>query len=204
MSSDIWRIVHPTTNLNPNRFDPIATKNTMTTSQLRQWSFQNSQPDQWWLSLDAVTEQIPVTVSQIEELLKSGLYGTIQALHTSQAGMEHAPWIDVTQSQPTRLPGMQSPPIVAAPALTDFSHAVSPPSIQAAAAPPAISKNKETSGLGEWLLIILTILIPLVGLIIGLIRVCKKESRKDGLILLCVSVIVMIVFYFFIFSKVNI
>ncbi|MEY3896550.1 MAG: hypothetical protein RLZZ214_2070, partial [Verrucomicrobiota bacterium] len=58
----------------------------MTPSQLRQWSFQNSQPDQWWISLDAVTEEIPVTVSEIEERLKSGDYSAVQALHVSQAG----------------------------------------------------------------------------------------------------------------------
>ena len=79
----------------------------MTPSQLRHWSFQNSQPDQWWISLDAVTEEIPVTVVEIEERLKSGDYSTVQALHVSQAEMENAPWIEVTMP-----PVMQAPPIM--------------------------------------------------------------------------------------------
>jgi len=81
----------------------------MTPSQLREWSFQNSQPDQWWLSLDAVTEEIPVTVSEIEEHLKSGLYGTIQALHVSQAGMENAPWVELTMPPVMKAPSAMQP-----------------------------------------------------------------------------------------------
>ncbi len=79
----------------------------MLPSQLRQWSFQNSQPDQWWLCLDSVTEEIPVTVAVIEERLKSGDYSAAQALHVSQAGMTNPSWIDLT------MPATIKPPIVA-------------------------------------------------------------------------------------------
>lgn len=80
----------------------------MTPKQLREWLFQNGQEDQWWLSLDTVTEESPLTVSEIEQRVQSGDYVTAQALHVSQAEMTNPPWIDVelpsrTCSQP---PGM--------------------------------------------------------------------------------------------------
>ncbi len=68
----------------------------MTPSQLRQWAFQKSQPDQWWLSLDAVTEEIPVTVSEIERLIGTGDYALAQVLHVSQGDMANPVWFDVT------------------------------------------------------------------------------------------------------------
>jgi hypothetical protein len=64
----------------------------MTPKQLREWLFQNSQEDQWWVSLDAVTEECAVTVNEIEERLKSGQYGQTQV---SQTELSNPPWIDV-------------------------------------------------------------------------------------------------------------
>lgn len=150
----------------------------MTTSQLREWSFQNNQPDQWWLSLDSVTQEIPVTVAEIEERLKLGYYGKIQILHISQSKLEHPPWVDVI-TQPPTIP--QAPE----------SYSVLGTATQSYRQNPAQKK----SGFGELtLLIILSILIPLAGIIIGIIRLCKSESRKEGLILMSVSVLTMIVF----------
>jgi len=95
----------------------------MTPSQLRQWSFQNSQPDQWWLNLDAVTEDVPVTVAEIEERLKSGDYSAVQALHVSQAGMENAPWVEVTMPPVMKAPPVMQPLLSAvAPAAVPASH----------------------------------------------------------------------------------
>jgi hypothetical protein len=68
----------------------------MTPSQLRQWSIQNSQPDQWWLCLDGVTEEVPVSVAEIESLLASGDYAQAQALHTSHAETDNPAWIRLT------------------------------------------------------------------------------------------------------------
>jgi hypothetical protein len=79
----------------------------MTPSQLRQWSFQNNQPDQWWLCLDAVTEEIPVTVAEIENLLATGEYARAQVLHTSQAETAYPLWIDVAMPA-----GLAAPPTV--------------------------------------------------------------------------------------------
>jgi 4-amino-4-deoxy-L-arabinose transferase-like glycosyltransferase len=124
----------------------------MTPSQLRQWSFQNSQPDQWWLSLDAVMEEIPVTVVEIEERLKSGDYSTVQALHVSQAGMENAPWVEVAMP-----PAMKAPPIMQ-PMVAAITPAPSLPSHPIASiATPERSKPDETLG-------IIILLIPLIGI----------------------------------------
>ena len=106
----------------------------MTPSQLRHWSFQNSQPDQWWISLDAVTEEIPVTVAEIEERMKSGDYSAVQALHVSQAGMENAPWVEVAMPPPMKAPPMMQPPIAvgASISVTPSTSTPSPVSAQTA------------------------------------------------------------------------
>lgn len=67
----------------------------MTTQQLREWLFQNSQEDQWWCAFDEVTEESAVTVDDIEERLKSGQHGRTQVLHVSQTELANPPWIDV-------------------------------------------------------------------------------------------------------------
>ncbi len=71
----------------------------MTPTQLREWSFQNSQPDQWWLCLDAVMVEVPVTVAEIKSFLESGDYSRGRVLHISQADMAYPPWVDVTMPQ---------------------------------------------------------------------------------------------------------
>jgi hypothetical protein len=68
----------------------------MTPFELREWSFQNSQPDQWWLCLDAVMVEVPVTVAEIKSFLESGDYSRGRVLHISQADMAYPPWVDVT------------------------------------------------------------------------------------------------------------
>lgn len=67
----------------------------MNPKQLREWLFQNGQEDQWWLCLDAVTEELPLTVDEIEEYMSSGEYESTRALHVSQSEMSNPPWIDV-------------------------------------------------------------------------------------------------------------
>jgi hypothetical protein len=84
----------------------------MTTKQLREWLFQNSQDDQWWMSLDAVTEECLVTVNEIEERLKSGDYGQALVLHVSHGEIVNPPWIDVelpSQASPLRPFGVARP-----------------------------------------------------------------------------------------------
>jgi hypothetical protein len=87
----------------------------MTSTQLREWLFQNSQVDEWWLSLDAVTEDCVVTINEIEERLKSGMYGQAQVLHVSQTESPNSPWTEVFLSepipQPPRIPNSAVAPL---------------------------------------------------------------------------------------------
>lgn len=83
----------------------------MKPKQLREWLFQNGQEDQWWLCIDTVTEESPLTVAEIEEYIASGDYGTVQALHVSQSEMSNPPWIDVElpSQQLAHSPAMRTP-----------------------------------------------------------------------------------------------
>jgi hypothetical protein len=80
----------------------------MRPKELREWLFQNSQEDQWWLRLDSVTEELPLTVSEIEEYITSGDYASMRALHVSQSEMSNPPWIDV--ELPSLAPSLPSTP----------------------------------------------------------------------------------------------
>lgn len=128
----------------------------MTTKQLREWLFQNSQDDQWWLSLDSVTEECPVTVNEIEERLKSGDYGQALVLHVSHGEMAHPTWIEVTlQSPAQRLPL----PVAAQRSLPQAS----PVSTPAAVTHPTATKTdapQETLG-------VIILLIPLVAALLS-------------------------------------
>jgi len=72
----------------------------MSPNQLREWLFQNSQEDQWWICLDSITDERPVTVTEIAERLKNGQYLQAQALHVSQAGLPNPPWVEVEIAPP--------------------------------------------------------------------------------------------------------
>ena len=61
----------------------------MKPKQLREWLFQNGQEDQWWVCIDTVTEESPLTVAEIEDKIASGDYVTVQALHVSQSEMNN-------------------------------------------------------------------------------------------------------------------
>ncbi len=124
----------------------------MTPIQLRQWLFQNSKEDQWWLCLDGVTEELPVSLAEIQRLIGSGEYARTQVLHTSQAEIANPPWIDVTQPAAFAVPATMKPQLamvapIAAPALS--AALPSPPDSDA-------SKPDETLG-------IIILLIPLIG-----------------------------------------
>lgn len=94
----------------------------MTPKQLREWLFQNTQNDQWWISLDAVAEDCPVTIAEIEELLKSGQYSDAQALHVSQADLANPPWIEVElPAPPQKIVSSATPPMRKLPAAAPIS-----------------------------------------------------------------------------------
>jgi len=65
----------------------------MTTKQLREWLFLNGLEDQWWLSIDKVTGDSPVTLSEVESCLQQG--GQALVIHVSQATLANPPWIEV-------------------------------------------------------------------------------------------------------------
>ena len=72
----------------------------MTIEQLKEWLFNNSQDDKWWLHVDGVSEEQPVTSSTIEKFLNAGCYHEIKALHVSQAELSSPPWIKIELPQP--------------------------------------------------------------------------------------------------------
>jgi hypothetical protein len=68
----------------------------MTVSELRKWLAEKNLPDQWWLSLDTVSEDEPVTLNQAAVRLASGDYDACFILHVSKANEEHQAWIELT------------------------------------------------------------------------------------------------------------
>ena len=114
----------------------------MTTKQLRDWLFQNSQDDQWWISLDAVTEECPVTVNEIEERLRSGDYGHALVLHVSHGEMAHPTWIEVTLQQAIQ------PPASALAASTSLPQGYAMPT-SVPISRPASSKTESPLKLGD-------------------------------------------------------
>ena len=117
----------------------------MTPSQLREWSFRKSQPDQWWLSLDSVIEGAPVTVAEIEERMNSRQYINAHVIHVSQANMSNAPWVEVALHTSVR------PPVAVYSSNTSFA-----PHAASSIARSEHLKPDETLG-------IITLIIPLVG-----------------------------------------
>ena len=109
----------------------------MKPKQLREWLFQNGQEDQWWVCIDTVTEESPLTVAEIEDKIASGDYVTVQALHVSQSEMNNPPWIDV------EMPSIQSP---------RMRSPINSPTIAAA----SLQKPRETLG-------IFILLLPLIS-----------------------------------------
>jgi hypothetical protein len=128
----------------------------MTTKQLREWLFQNSQDDQWWMSLDAVTEDCPVTVNDIEERLKSGQYGQAQVLHVSHGDMAHPTWIEVVLQAP---PQQRALPATAQRSLPQAPPMVAPSAVGSSAAGKT-QAPQETLG-------VIILLIPLVAALLS-------------------------------------
>ena len=65
----------------------------MTTRQLREWLFENSLEDQWWLRIYSVTEENPLTLAEVERELSGLGYEAAELLHVSQAGLANPSWI---------------------------------------------------------------------------------------------------------------
>jgi len=67
----------------------------VTTKKLKEWLFQNSLDDQWWISVDGVTNNSPQTLHEIEALLDSEYHTRCEVLHSSQSTLSNPPWIEV-------------------------------------------------------------------------------------------------------------
>lgn len=65
----------------------------MTTKELRDWLRSAQQTDQWWLYLDGVLEEEPLSLSEIETTVRSGDYGESYVLHVSHAEDETPEWL---------------------------------------------------------------------------------------------------------------
>jgi hypothetical protein len=78
---------------------------------------------------------------------------------------------------------------------------VPPPPPPARAAYYPTMPQKSSSGGDMALLILLTLLLPIVGFIIGIIRISNPERRSEGGILLALS-IGLTIFYMFLFSQI--
>ena len=87
----------------------------MSPNQLREWLFHNNQEDQWWICLDSVTEERPVTVAEIIERLKYGQYVRAQALHVSQTSFSNPPWVDVETTSPLKRVDLSAAHVVQTP-----------------------------------------------------------------------------------------
>ncbi len=69
----------------------------MTIKQLKEWQFSKSLEDAWWHSQDGSTFASPLTLSAINEALKSSPSSVHKIIHTSQASYENPPWIEIEE-----------------------------------------------------------------------------------------------------------
>mgnify|MGYP006113823535 CR=1 FL=1 len=82
----------------------------MTIKQLKEWLFNNSQDDQWWVNIDGIAEQEPVTIPTIEEMRKVHNSLKISVLHISQTELNPPPWMEIEHTL-LQAPSHQPPPL---------------------------------------------------------------------------------------------
>jgi hypothetical protein len=75
----------------------------MIISELREWLLRNGKEDEWWLDVDGVTEELPASLSTVEEFL-SGEYNQVKIIHSSSSNVEGASWITVQKAAPVVKP----------------------------------------------------------------------------------------------------
>jgi hypothetical protein len=124
----------------------------------------------------------PFSIAEVQADIDAGnILATDLAWH---AGAED--WSEVWQIEGITVPKRRVPP-------------PPPPVIRAAYYPSAPGKSSSGGEMG--LLVILTLLIPLAGLIIGIIRISDPAKRNEGGILLALSIGLMI-FYVILLSQI--
>ncbi len=87
----------PETGQNPD-FRYILQK--MTVSDLRNWLFQNGLEDQWWLSLEGVLEENPMSLSEVEAHISTSNFADIKVSHVSHSSQQNPPWVDIDRPPP--------------------------------------------------------------------------------------------------------
>lgn len=154
----------------------------MTIKELRSWAFANNHDDQWWLSVEGVLEEDILSLGKIDEIISRGDRSDIMVLHRSQADTGNPSWVPV-----------------------EFDI---PPTIGTQLHEPLSRKKKDPTETSKDLpvLMFVTLFIPILGLIIGLMRVLssKAEKVRDGwfLLILSIALIGFSIFYlrFYIFA----
>ena len=102
-----------------------------------------------------------------------------------------ADWSEVWQLEGITLPKRRVPP----PPPRGFSSYPNIPRNRG-----ELSKSSESSSGEMAILVILAILIPIAGLIIGIVRMSNPEKQSEGATLLVISIVLMI-FYVILFSQ---
>lgn len=150
----------------------------MTIKELRNWMFSNSLEDQWWISIDGVTKNETISLSDVSNITKQkGTGAHIQVLHASQAGIETPPW---TEIEPETSPS----------ASPSTSPSASLPPLQN---PAVVKKGPSTTYIVFGY--VFALLFPLAGFIIGLVLIARKAPHHGAPVL-----ILSIIFWFIYFT----
>jgi hypothetical protein len=122
----------------------------------------------------------PFSLAEVQADIDAGRIQTADlAWHDGLEG-----WSEVWQIEGITLPKRRVPP---------------PPPVAHAANYPSIPQTPSSGG-EMALLIIVTIFLPIVGIIIGIIRLSNPQKRREGGVLLAVAIGLM-VFWLIVFSQ---
>lgn len=72
----------------------------MKAKELREWLFQHSLEDSWYLSSEGYLFQELFTIKDIEDFAKRAQGSSLKVLHVSNCDMENPPWVDFDVSKP--------------------------------------------------------------------------------------------------------
>lgn len=75
----------------------------MKIKQLREWQSANPEDNRWWVILDGVMEETPLSLDELEQALRTGYYAETKVLHISQTELENPLWVSVEFSNENHL-----------------------------------------------------------------------------------------------------
>ena len=123
----------------------------------------------------------PYSMPDVQADIEAGnIQPTDLAWHDGAAG-----WVEVWQIDGITLPKRRvpPPPPPAPAAVRAGNYPATPPK-------PA----SRVDGVELAFLTVLTLLLPIVGIVLGIIRISNPEKRSGGLILLIISIVIMILY----------